>query len=252
MILFGQLGCRAADLSLSAAGFQSTPDDTMPMRMLYVAALYDHLLRSKAVDIADGLPPVLPSCCITVTPLAAKQRAVLDPPASTRAQTVSAAAEILAVGRRRLPAAELEDMQRVMAAIFVLNTRRTLRRPSVRFAVLADAIAKSPFKQRLDRVLAHWVKYRLETRMPGLNTPDADRADERNQYAGNQYRPLGSPGGARGCRRIQQGMQQGCNKACSWAKPCCCNASSPVVLANCPPPSRRNYRRHARPAGNLG
>ena len=40
--------------------FQSTPDDSMPARMLqYVAALYDHLLRSKAVDIA-GPPPVLP------------------------------------------------------------------------------------------------------------------------------------------------------------------------------------------------
>ena len=28
--------------------------------MQYVAALYDHLVRSKAIDPANGLPPVLP------------------------------------------------------------------------------------------------------------------------------------------------------------------------------------------------
>ena len=60
----------------------------------YVAALYDHhWLRSKAVDIADGLPPVLPIVLYKRRrPLATKQRTVFaDPPASTRAQTVSAA-----------------------------------------------------------------------------------------------------------------------------------------------------------------
>ena len=71
-------------------------------------------------------------------------------------------------------AAELEDMQRVMAAIFCFEHTPDTAAAKRAIRNLADAIAKSPFKQRLDRVLAHWVKYRLETRMPGLNTPDAD------------------------------------------------------------------------------
>ena len=71
----------------------------------HVAALYDHLLRSKAVDIADGLPPVLPIVLYNGDARwRQKQRAVfIDPPASTRAQTVSAAAEILAAGRSASP-----------------------------------------------------------------------------------------------------------------------------------------------------
>ncbi|MBV5334158.1 Rpn family recombination-promoting nuclease/putative transposase, partial [bacterium] len=41
--------------------FQSAIDKGMPVRMMqYVAALYDHLVRSKAIDLTDGLPPVLP------------------------------------------------------------------------------------------------------------------------------------------------------------------------------------------------
>ena len=53
--------------------FQSTPDDTMPARMLqYVAALYDHLLRSKAVNPAEGCPRYCPSCCTTATPAGGK------------------------------------------------------------------------------------------------------------------------------------------------------------------------------------
>ena len=39
--------------------FQSAVDPGMPVRMMqYVAALYDHLVRGKTIDLADGLPPV--------------------------------------------------------------------------------------------------------------------------------------------------------------------------------------------------
>ena len=41
--------------------FQSSIDKGMPVRMLqYVAAVYDHLVRSNAINLSDGLPPVLP------------------------------------------------------------------------------------------------------------------------------------------------------------------------------------------------
>ncbi|MEN9984922.1 MAG: hypothetical protein RI925_424, partial [Pseudomonadota bacterium] len=57
------------------------------------------------------------------------------------------------------PAAELEDMQRVVAAIFCFEhtpdsaaAKRTIRN-------LADAVAHSPFKQRIDRVVTRWTTY---------------------------------------------------------------------------------------------
>jgi len=41
--------------------FQSSIDRGMPVRIMqYVAALYDHLIRSKQIDLVSGLPPVLP------------------------------------------------------------------------------------------------------------------------------------------------------------------------------------------------
>ena len=41
--------------------FQSSVDRGMPVRIMqYVSALYDHLVRSKTVDLAQGLPRVLP------------------------------------------------------------------------------------------------------------------------------------------------------------------------------------------------
>ncbi|MGF1546408.1 MAG: Rpn family recombination-promoting nuclease/putative transposase, partial [Thiotrichales bacterium] len=41
--------------------FQSSIDQTMPIRLLhYVACFYDHLLKTKAANTAAGLPPVFP------------------------------------------------------------------------------------------------------------------------------------------------------------------------------------------------
>ncbi|MEA3644347.1 MAG: Rpn family recombination-promoting nuclease/putative transposase, partial [Lamprobacter sp.] len=41
--------------------FQSSIDQTMPLRMLhYVACFYQHLLKTKVTTPAQGLPPILP------------------------------------------------------------------------------------------------------------------------------------------------------------------------------------------------
>ena len=157
--------------------FQSNPDDSMPARMLqYVAALYDHLLRSKAVDIADGLPPVLP---IVLYNGDARWRQsselyALIRPHPPVLKPFQPQLKFWLLDEGAFPAAELEDMQRVMAAIFCFEHTPDTAAAKRAIRSLADAIAKSPFKQRLDRVLAHWVKYRLESRMPGLATPDAE------------------------------------------------------------------------------
>ena len=107
-------------------------------------------------------------------------------------------------------AAELEDMQRVMAAIFCFEHTPDTAAAKRAIRNLADAIAKSPFKQRLDRVLARWVKYRLETRMPGLNTPDADELTRGINMLETNIDRWEAQAIARGMQQgIQQGMQQG-------------------------------------------
>ena len=97
-------------------------------------------------------------------------------------------------------------MQRVMAAIFCFEHTPDTAAAKRAIRSLADAIAKSPFKQRLDRVLAHWVKYRLETRMQGLNTPDAEELTRGINMLETNIDRWEAQAIARG---IQQGMQQG-------------------------------------------
>ena len=228
-----------------AAGVSIHPDDTMPMRMLqYVAALYDHLLRSKAVDIADGLPPVLPIVLYNgdarwrqsseLYSLIRPHPPVLKPFQPQR----NSGCWTKAPSRRRAGRHAAGD-----GGDFCFEHTPDTAAAKRAIRSLADAIAKSPVRQRLDRVLAHWVKYRLETRMPGLNTPDADELTRGIKMLETNIDRWEAQAIARGCSRgfnkaCSEGFNRGCNKACSWAKPCCCNANSLVVLANCPPPSR--------------
>ncbi len=65
-------------------------------------------------------------------------------------------------------------MHRVVAAIFRFEHTPDTAAAKRAIRDLAEAIAQSPFKQRLDRVLARWIKYRLQSKMPGLSTPDAE------------------------------------------------------------------------------
>jgi len=109
----------------------------------YVAALYDHLLRSKAVNAAEGLPPVLP----------------------------------------------------------IVLYNGDIRN-------LADAIAHSPFKQRIDRVVTRWIKHRLQRKMPGLAVPDAEELTKGMEMLETNI-------DRRKAQTIANGMQQ--------VKPCCCN-----------------------------
>ena len=193
--------------------FQSTPDDTMPMRMLqYVAALYDHLLRSKAVDIADGLPPVLPIVLYNGDARWRQSSELysLIRPHPPVLKPFQPQLKFWLLDEGAFPAAELEDMQRVMAAIFCFEHTPDTAAAKRAIRSLADAIAKSPFKQRLDRVLARWVKYRLESRMPGLATPDAEELTKGMHMLETNIDRWEAQAIAKGVQQgIQQGMQQG-------------------------------------------
>ena len=97
-----------------------------------------------------------------------------------------------------------------MAAIFCFEHTPDTAAAKRAIRNLADAIAKSPFKQRLDRVLARWVKYRLETKMPGLNTPDADELTRGIKMLETNIDRWEAQAIARGMQQgIQQGMQRG-------------------------------------------
>lgn len=93
-----------------------------------------------------------------------------------------------------------------MAAIFCFEHTPDTAAAKRAIRNLADAIAKSPFKQRLDRVLARWVKYRLETKMPGLNTPDTDELTRGIKMLETNIDRWEAQAIAKG---VQQGMQQG-------------------------------------------
>ena len=178
----------------------------------YVAALYDHLLRSKAVDIADGLPPVLPIVLYNGDARWRQSSELysLIRPHPPVLKPFQPQLKFWLLDEGAFPAAELEDMQRVMAAIFCFEHTPDTAAAKRAIRNLADAIAKSPFKQRLDRVLAHWVKYRLETRMPGLNTPDADELTRGIKMLETNIDRWEAQAIARGMQQgIQQGMQRG-------------------------------------------
>jgi predicted transposase/invertase (TIGR01784 family) len=196
--------------------FQSTPDDAMPARMLqYVAALYDHLLRSKAVDITDGLPPVLP---IVLYNGDARWRQ-----SSELYNLIRVHPQVLKAFQPRLKfwlldqgafaAAELEDMHRVVAAIFCFEHTPNTAAAKRAIRNLADAVAQSPFKQRIDRVVTRWIKHRLQSKMPGLAVPDAEELTKGMEMLETNIDRWEAQAIAKGMQQgVLQGMQQGMQK----------------------------------------
>jgi hypothetical protein len=119
--------------------FQASIDKGMPVRMMqYVAALYDHLVRSKTVDPADGLPPVLPIVIYNGDTRWNRSPEVFDliqphPAVLTEFQPKL---KFWLLDEGRFSAEYLEGLQRVMAAIFRMeHTPRTT--PNGRSAILA-------------------------------------------------------------------------------------------------------------------
>ena len=200
--------------------FQSTPDDSMPARMLqYVAALYDHLLRSKAVDIADGLPPVLPIVLYNGDARWRQSSELYD--------LIRVHPQVLKAFQPRLKfwlldqgafaASDLEAMHRVVAAIFCFEHTPDTAAAKQAIRNLADAVAQSPFKQRIDRVVARWIKYRLQRKMPGLTVPDAEELTKGMEMLETNIDRWEAQAIAKGVQQgmlqgMQQGMQQGIQK----------------------------------------
>jgi hypothetical protein len=115
------------------------------------------------------------------------------------------------------PAAELEDMQRVVAAIFCFEHTPDSAAAKQAIRCLAQAIAQSPFKQRIDRVVTRWIKHRLQSKMPGLAVPDAEELTKGMEMLETNIDRWEAQAIAKGMEQgmlqgVQQGMQQGIQK----------------------------------------
>lgn len=193
--------------------FQSTVDQAMPARMMqYVAALYDHLLRSRAADAAEGLPPVLPIVLYNGDARWQQSSELYDlirpHPAVLKAFQPRLKFWLLDEGA--FGASHLEAMQRVMAAIFCFEHTPDTVAAKRAIRNLAAAIASSPFKRRLDRVVMRWIKYRLKSKMPGLTLPETEELMAGTTMLETNIDRWEAAAIAKGMQQgIQQGMQQG-------------------------------------------
>ncbi|MDD4927362.1 MAG: DUF4351 domain-containing protein [Methylotenera sp.] len=74
----------------------------------------------------------------------------------------------------RFSADYLDGLQRVMAAIFRMEHSQDTDEVIAAIRYLGRAVAKSPFKQTIDRAVMQWMHYRLNAKMPGLVMPGMD------------------------------------------------------------------------------
>ena len=157
--------------------FQSSIDHGMPVRMMqYVAALYDHLVRSKVVNLADGLPPVLPIVLYNGNARWQHSPEVFEliQPHPQLLTEFQPRLKFWLLDEGRFSADYLFGLQRVMAAIFRMEHTQDTDEVIAAIRYLGQAVAKSSFKQTIDRAVMQWMQYRLSAKMPSLVMPGVD------------------------------------------------------------------------------
>jgi len=157
--------------------FQSSIDRGMPVRIMqYVAALYDHLVRSKVINLADGLPPVLPIVIYNGNarwPHSPEIFELIQPHPQVLSE-FQPRLKFWLLDEGRFSADYLDGLQRVMAAIFRMEHTQDTEETKAAIRSLGQAVAKSPFKQSIDRAVMQWMQYRINSKMPGLTMPSVD------------------------------------------------------------------------------
>ncbi len=142
--------------------------------MQYVAALYDHLVRGKAIDLADGLPPVLPIVIYNGDTRWKHSPEIFDliQPHPAVLSEFQPKLKFWLLDEGKFSPAYLEGLQRVMAAIFRMEHAHdtTTVKQSIRY--LGQAVAQSPLKQAIDKAVLQWAQCNLLKKFPGLKLPD--------------------------------------------------------------------------------
>jgi predicted transposase YdaD len=157
--------------------FQSSIDKGMPVRMMqYVAALYDHLVRSKSIDLADGLPPILPIVLYNGDARWRHSTEVFDliQPHPPMLSAFQPKLKFWLLDEGRFSADYLEGLQKVTAAIFRMEHTRDTEDVKRAIRYVGQTVAQSPFKQTIDKAVMQWMRYRLSRKLPDLLVPDVD------------------------------------------------------------------------------
>ena len=157
--------------------FQSSIDRGMPVRIMqYVAALYDHLIRSKQIDLVSGLPPVLPIVIYNGDVRWQHSPEIFDmiEPHPTVLAPFQPHLRFWLLDEGSFSADYLHGLQRVMAAIFRMEHTHDTDETKQAIRYLGQTVANSAFKQTIDRAVMAWMQYRLLHKMPDLTAPDLD------------------------------------------------------------------------------
>lgn len=157
--------------------FQSSIDRAMPIRMMqYVSALYDHLVRSKAVDLANGLPPVLPIVLYNGDKRWQHSPEIFDliQPHPTVLAEFQPRLKFWLLDEGRFSPDYLESLQRVMAAIFRMEHAHDTEAVKQAIRYVGRSVAQSPFKLAIDKAVMQWLHYRLDDTLSNLKLPDID------------------------------------------------------------------------------
>lgn len=151
--------------------FQSSIDRGMPVRMMqYVAALYDHLVRSKVIDLADGLPPVLPIVLYNGNARWQHSPEIFDliQPHPAVLAEFQPRLKFWLLDEGKFSPAYLEGLQRVMAAIFRMEHAHDTETVKQAIRYLGRTVAQSPLKQTIDKAVLQWAQCSLLKKFPGL------------------------------------------------------------------------------------
>ena len=189
--------------------FQSSIDRGMPVRMMqYVAALYDHLVRAKTIDLADGLPPVLPIVIYNGDTrwLYSPEIFELIQPHPAALTPFQPRLKFWLLDEKQFSADYLEGLQRVMAAIFRMEHAEDTAAVKQAIRYLGRAVAESPFKQTIDKAVLQWMQYRLSRKIPGLPELPIEELLKGSDMLETNIERILSNAKAEG---MQQGMQQG-------------------------------------------
>lgn len=157
--------------------FQSSIDRGMPVRMMqYVSALYDHLLRSRRIDLSDGLPPVLPIVIYNGDVRWNHSAEIFDliQPHPAVLTGFQPRLKFWLLDEGQFSAEYLEGLQRVMAAIFRMEHVHDTEDVKRAIRNLGKAVSQSPFRQTIEKAVTQWMYFRLNQKMPDLSRPEVN------------------------------------------------------------------------------
>ena len=197
--------------------FQSSVDRGMPVRIMqYVSALYDHLVRSKSVDLAQGLPPVLPIVLYNGDARWRHSPEVFDliQPHPSVLREFQPRLKFWLLDEGRFSADYLEGLQGVVAAIFRMEHPNDTEETRQAIRYFGQMVANSPFRATIGRAAMEWLHYRLSHKMPGLDVPDIDQLLKGTDMLETRVAKWRSDAVLEGKREgLQEGRQEGWQEA---------------------------------------